>query len=173
MSGSDWRPVRVAPASPLADTAAEPPPVGASFGIVDGLYWLVAELAARAPVALVVDDAHWADAPSLRFLGHLLRRLDGLPVGVVLALRPDEPGTPTSLLDPLRLDPRADVVTLHPLSAGAVGWLVGREGADAALVGACHHACAGNPPGDGDAHSTPIASMRPGRTSSKRLPSRA
>ena len=32
----------------------------------------------RAPTLLVVDDVHWADAPSLRWLAQLARRLDGL-----------------------------------------------------------------------------------------------
>src|SRR4051794_9457111 len=32
------------------------------------LYWLVANLAERAPVALAIDDAHWADVSSLRFV---------------------------------------------------------------------------------------------------------
>jgi DNA-binding CsgD family transcriptional regulator len=130
----------------LADDAAPPPPFDGSFGIVDGLYWLVAELAAQGPLTLVVDDAHWADAPSLRFHGHLLRRLDGLPVGVVIALRPQEPGTPLDLLDPLRVDPRAEVVALRPLSEEAVGRIVTTNGTvDAAFVHACHHASAGNP----------------------------
>src|SRR5205807_212108 len=32
------------------------------------LYWLLANVADDCPVALVVDDLHWADASSLRFL---------------------------------------------------------------------------------------------------------
>jgi predicted ATPase len=52
-----------------------------------GLYWLVCNLADRAPVVLVVDDAHWADEPSLQFLIYLARRLEGLPVGVLAAVR--------------------------------------------------------------------------------------
>ena len=41
-----------------------------------GLYWLVANLAERCPVLLSVDDAHVADAASLRWLDYLARRLD-------------------------------------------------------------------------------------------------
>ena len=60
-----------------------------------GLYWLVANLAAGSPLMIVVDDAHWADEPSLRWLAHLAARIDGLPVAVLLAVRggPDEPAT--------------------------------------------------------------------------------
>ena len=50
-----------------------PPP-----GLLHGLYWLVANLADETPVAVVVDDAHWADEPSLRFLAYLARRVDAL-----------------------------------------------------------------------------------------------
>src|SRR6201996_4676562 len=38
------------------------------YAAMHGLYWLVANLAARQPLVLAVDDAHWADAPSLRWL---------------------------------------------------------------------------------------------------------
>ena len=33
-----------------------------SFAVLHGLYWLVANLAARRPLLIAVDDAHWADA---------------------------------------------------------------------------------------------------------------
>src|SRR3954447_19320020 len=39
-----------------------------SFAILHGLYWLAVRLAEQQPLLLVVDDAHWADEPSLRFL---------------------------------------------------------------------------------------------------------
>ena len=47
------------------------PPVG----VLHGLYWLTSNLADRAPLLLAVDDAHWADEPSLRFLAYLARRV--------------------------------------------------------------------------------------------------
>ena len=43
--------------------------------VLYGLYWLVSNLAERGPVLLTVDDAHWCDAASLRFLGLLARRV--------------------------------------------------------------------------------------------------
>ena len=65
-----------------------PPP-----GLLHGLYWLVANLADETPLALVVDDAHWADEPSLRFLAYLARRVDALRIAVVIgARRDDDPG---------------------------------------------------------------------------------
>jgi len=63
------------------------------YAAMHGLYWLVANLAARQPLVLAVDDAHWADAPSLRWLAHLAARVEHLPVALLLAVRdgPDEP----------------------------------------------------------------------------------
>ena len=49
-----------------------------SFAMLHGLYWLAANFAARAPTLFVVDDLHWADEPSLRWLLFLARRLEEL-----------------------------------------------------------------------------------------------
>ena len=78
--------------------APRPPPlaltsgVDPSFAILHGLYWLCANLAATGPLCLVVDDAHWADAASLRYLAFLLTRLEELDVALVVATRPREAG---------------------------------------------------------------------------------
>jgi DNA-binding CsgD family transcriptional regulator len=119
-----------------------------SFAVLHGLYWLTAKLAARSPLAIVVDDAHWADAPSIRFIAYLTRRLDDVPVALILASRPNEPGRDPALerlwgeVTPLL------TIELVPLSAEAVAALV-RETLDAdaseALCEACHAATAGNP----------------------------
>src|ERR671914_789272 len=63
---------------------AEKCPLPASdgaFSVLHGLYWLLNNLADEGPVALLVDDLHWSDTESLRFLNHLAPRLDGLAVG--------------------------------------------------------------------------------------------
>ena len=69
-----------APDSGAADALLDP-----SFAILHGLYWLCANLARRSPVLLCVDDAHWADQASLRFLNYLGRRLEELPIAVIAA----------------------------------------------------------------------------------------
>src|SRR5207248_10506649 len=66
-----------APALGLGAGGASAPE--ASFSTLHGLYWLTMSIARRAPLLLVVDDVHWADAPSLRFLAFLVPRLEGLP----------------------------------------------------------------------------------------------
>ena len=64
------------PGAAVPDAA---PAADSSFAVLHGLYWLCANLAAERPLCLVVDDAHWADTPSLRYLAFLLPRLEELP----------------------------------------------------------------------------------------------
>jgi predicted ATPase len=66
-------------------TEALPDP---SFAILHGLYWLCANLGRLSPLLLCIDDVHWADQASLRFLHYLGRRVDELPIAVVAAARP-------------------------------------------------------------------------------------
>src|SRR5262249_38498611 len=55
----------------LAGSAVESAVTDRSFAVLHGLYWLTSNLAAVRPLLLVVDDAHWADEPSLRGLAYL------------------------------------------------------------------------------------------------------
>ena len=117
------------------------------FAFLHGLHWLCANLSEQNPLVVVVDDAHWADRLSLRFLIYLAKRLDDLPVVVLLALRPNEPGSPAELLLELRGHPTARVLALSPLGEGSVERLV-RERmppADSEFCRACALASGGNP----------------------------
>ncbi|EWM18519.1 AAA family ATPase [Kutzneria sp. 744] len=114
--------------------------------VVYGLYWLCANLSASAPLLLVVDDLHWADGPSLRFLSHLSRRIADLPVLLLLA------GRPGPVLDGLvgaALGGTAPhVIRLRQLSDEAVGVLVRRDlsaEAEDEFCQACAVATGGNP----------------------------
>ena len=93
---------------------------------------------------LVVDDAHWADPPSLRWLGHLARRIDALPLLLLLAVRSGEPPS----------DPRAARRPPRPRRRCARGRsgrrrprrsCARRLDADDAVCAACHDATGGNP----------------------------
>jgi tetratricopeptide (TPR) repeat protein len=116
------------------------------YATTHGLYWLAANLAARRPLVIAVDDAHWADAPSLRWLAHLAARVDGLPIALLLAARsgPDEPG----IFGELRACPQCTLLPLRPLGGEATATLV-RERlggqADAELCRACYDYTGGNP----------------------------
>jgi len=119
-----------------------------SFGVMHGLYWLAANLAAKGPTAIVIDDLHWADASSLRWLSFLGRRLEGLPLLVVLGLRPPEQSVETELLTELVSDPTVLVIRPTALSVSAVAAMVteeyGRE-PQPEFAAACHAATGGNP----------------------------
>jgi DNA-binding CsgD family transcriptional regulator len=95
-----------------------------SFAVLHGLYWLCANLAARRPVVLVVDDAHWADGASLRFLAFLLPRLEELRIAVLLAARPAEAGESRQLLAALELDAASEIVKVPPLTVDGVARLL-------------------------------------------------
>jgi hypothetical protein len=57
---------------------------------------LLSEAACERPALCLVDDAHWADAPSLDALAFVARRLEVEPIALVLAARADE-GRPEPL----------------------------------------------------------------------------
>jgi DNA-binding CsgD family transcriptional regulator len=117
------------------------------FSSLQGLHWLVANLAAREPLLLLADDVHWADTASLRWLVFLAERLEDVRALLVAATRPAEPGADQELLDALMTAPAARLLRPAPLSAGATTTMVRvrlPEAADA-FSAACHRATGGNP----------------------------
>ena len=109
---------------------------------------MTANIASDRPLLVLVDDLQWADEPSLRWLGYLVRRLEGLPVLVVAALRPPEQGFEKVLLSELVADPAARLVLPKALSHAAVEALVRSvlsADADEAFSRACFEATGGNP----------------------------
>ena len=119
-----------------------------SFAILHGLYWLCANLGRRCPLLLCIDDVHWADQASLRFLHYLGRRVGELPVAVVAAARPAEPAGGSPLLAALAADPLAEVLVLAPLSVHAVAELVRLglgTGVEPVFAAVCHQVTGGVP----------------------------
>ena len=55
---------------------------------------------------IAIDDLHWADGPSLRWLAHLQRRLEGLPLLVVVATRPPDQSPNEARVTEILADPR-------------------------------------------------------------------
>jgi DNA-binding NarL/FixJ family response regulator len=133
----------------LAGPVFEPGAEAAEGGAIEhGLYWLAADLAATAPLLLVVDDAQWADLASLQALSYIGRRLDGSPAAMFVGVRSGEPGFHEELLDELRLEAPERVIEPSPLSTEAAAALVaGETGADSteSFAKACCDATAGNP----------------------------
>jgi DNA-binding CsgD family transcriptional regulator len=141
-----------APIVGLGHRAEELPAGGAmgdpSFPTLHGLYWLTSNLTDEGPLLLAVDDAHWSDRASLRFLRFLVTRLEELPVLLALAYRPDEPGADAGLLAELASDPVTELVRPAPLSAGASADFVRvtfSADAEPEFCDACQRASGGNP----------------------------
>src|SRR5262245_39707408 len=120
-----------------------------SFAIVHGLYWLAANSAFQQPMLLAIDDLHWADTPSLRWLVYLTRRLEGVPLLVAAATRPPEgEGHDPTLVAELIADPEAAAIRPEPLGRDSVAVLArevhGLE-PDDAFSAALETATGGNP----------------------------
>jgi DNA-binding CsgD family transcriptional regulator len=125
--------------APVGDPAAS---------IHHGLHWLVANIAEAAPVLIAIDDLHWADSASVRWLVYLARRLSDLPILAVAATRLGEPGLDPPLLAALEREPATAVIRPEVLSVGAGAELIRLElGTDAedAFAAACHRVAGGNP----------------------------
>lgn len=72
----------------LSAPVAETDPDEARFALWEGIARWLAESAARRPLVIVLEDAHWADPSSLGLLAHLTRALRGVPLLVLLTHRP-------------------------------------------------------------------------------------
>ena len=132
---------------PRADVHAGADAAG-RFAVLHGLYWLVANLAEREPVALLIDDAQWADEESLRFVDYLARRASGHSIALVVAARSGDPAIPQERMLALEGGAGATVLRPAPLGGRAVARLVReRLGADPeqAFADACLAATGGNP----------------------------
>jgi len=132
----------------LDPATAEPASAGdAMYAAARGLVWLATNLATRGPAVLVVDDVHWADAPSLRWLAQLARDLDGIALGVLCAVRSGEPPSDPGLLAELLAAAPEPPVRPRPLGPLAAAALVSDRmpQASASFTSACHAVTAGNP----------------------------
>jgi DNA-binding CsgD family transcriptional regulator len=118
------------------------------FARFHGLHWLCARLAEERPLALLVDDAHWADQDSLRFLAYLEARIDEIPACVVLAVRTGEAAAAPEALTRLIESEPLTVIRPRPLSQVAIAELVrdslGEETGDDVCL-ECARTTGGNP----------------------------
>jgi len=135
-------------AGPIFPTLGGAPMVAdPSFSILHGLHWLAVNVGAARPLVLALDDAHWADGPSLRYLIYLANRIVDLPIVVVATTRRYEPGAEFELLDQLAAHPNGVLVRPAPLGRDAVARLVESyldESAGVAVLDSCLRATGGN-----------------------------
>ncbi|WP_441248806.1 AAA family ATPase [Kitasatospora sp. McL0602] len=139
--------LRVDGAGEGAGLLPEAPP-GVSLGVLHSLYWLMVHVTDDGPVALVIDDVHWADGPSVRWLAYLARRLRGLPLLLVLTARPDSGTQVEPLLEQIAGQPDCLQVELPVLAGDSLARLVRTslgQDAEPPFVAACAEATQGNP----------------------------
>ncbi|MEU9207100.1 AAA family ATPase [Streptomyces sp. NPDC048415] len=93
-------------------------------GVCDGLVAAVRRLAKRDwPLVLLIDDTHWADQETLRWLAAFAERIEDLSVLVVVARRPGGvSGDSARLLDAVATAARP-VATLNALTPAAAAGL--------------------------------------------------
>lgn len=118
-------------------------------GVCDGLVAAVRRLARREwPLVLLVDDAHWADQETLRWLAALAERLDETSVLIVVARRPgDVSGDSARYLDAAAAAGRP-LLPLNVLSPDATAGLTRATLGDHADAAFCREVWAvtgGNP----------------------------
>ncbi|MCX4747538.1 AAA family ATPase [Kitasatospora sp. NBC_01287] len=109
----------VGPAVGLLPPGGQPDPQG----VRDGLDFVLTQLAQRrAPLVLIVDDLHWADLESLRWLAAFALRARELPVLLVFACRDEFPAQALALHRSVmgRADRRHELRPLQPASVASL-----------------------------------------------------
>jgi class 3 adenylate cyclase/tetratricopeptide (TPR) repeat protein len=103
-------------------------------------------LAGEGPLVLVVEDAQWADAELLSFLGHLVEWAENVPLLLVVTARPEfatkapEFGAEARAVTPLALSPLGDADT-----AALLAGLLNATLVDAGLQAQLLERAGGNP----------------------------
>jgi DNA-binding CsgD family transcriptional regulator len=125
-----------------------------TYPVIHSLVWLVRNLlslghrdSTRKPLAILVDDGHWADDQSLRFLAYLAARLDRLPIALVIALRPRRRSSDGPTYAALGSSAASHILRLDSLSRAGTGAVIRSEFSDPdeAFVSSCYAVTRGNP----------------------------
>lgn len=116
------------------------------FSLCHGFYWLIDAMARSDPFLIVLDDAQWMDAVSLRVVIYAARRIADLGVAVVAGWRTGEPHHLTEL-DVVRDLPTVTRLEPRPLTRAATAEVLSfdHDGDSTRLLNACYTASGGNP----------------------------
>ena len=136
----------------LAIEASEATVLGQSpdwAAVRSGFFWLAVAVAEDSPLLLLIDDLHWVDRESLRWLLFTVRQLRGTGIAVIAATRSGGLGVEGSLLAALARLGGVEVLRPLPLSGAGTGRFVrawpGFEAAAPEFASACHELSGGNP----------------------------
>ena len=114
------------------------------YRLFEAVAALLGRAAGERPVLLVVEDLQWAGRPTLLLLRHVVRRLHGRPLMVLVTLRDEEANLvadPARLLADLSREHVVERIGLEGLQEGETAELVG----DPELATRLHGRTAGNP----------------------------
>ena len=98
--------------------------------LAHSVLWLCSAMAEEQPLVFVIDDAQWADRCSLEVLSYLARRIDDLPLLIVVGARADDPDAASDLLSLLGGVRSATVLHPQPLSPRGAEQLIQRLAPD-------------------------------------------
>lgn len=135
----------------LLGRRAVPEPVPTPLdAVTHALWWKIADLAAEHPLVVIVDDAHWADEPSLLFLLTAAQRIRDTPLTLIVAARPAEPGAQQPLVRRLTGHEDAELLSPRALTEHGVARLIAASGLPEAgrasdFAAACSTVTGGNP----------------------------
>lgn len=125
------------------------------YAVIHGLFRLARNLAksptadgsSDRPLVMLVDDAQWADQPSLRFLAYLAQRIVDLPIGLVVAVRDGELSSDRQALAAVGNAADYDILRPERLTEDGVGAIVRDRFPDAepSFWQACARVTDGNP----------------------------
>jgi DNA-binding CsgD family transcriptional regulator len=136
------------------DRAGEPTvPAARQYSVIHSLFRATQNLAGLSTedeaewLAILIDDLHWADRVSLRFLIYLAERVTELPIAIVLAAAPGQPSADPQALATLRRAAAGRLLSPAPLGADGVTRVVRTRfpRADAEFCAASALASGGNP----------------------------
>ena len=119
----------------------------AELNALEGLQFLCVALTAERPLLLAVDDLHWSDSASVKFLLYLARRLADVPVAILVTVR-QEGGTARTPEVAQLLDRAEPTLQLSSLSPGTTAQIVEDwfgEPPSELFAGVCATATGGNP----------------------------
>lgn len=105
------------------------PPEQTRLRLFDGVATWLSAIAQGAPVALVLDDLHWADPATCDLLRYLARRVRDRPIAILGAFRPAEGTQHLTLQRTLAALDQARVLTvvvIEPLALGGTALLAGQ-----------------------------------------------
>ncbi|MGI5154024.1 AAA family ATPase [Microbispora sp. CA-102843] len=148
MGGAAHRPSVEPAALTLPGSGFGPPSAGlVAPDLLQSLYGATRSMTRAQPLIIAVDDVHCADPQSVQWCSYIARRLDGLPILMVLTVGSDDPAGRDIIRDIDAL-PYAHVLRPAPLCPTCARRLLETAlggPVDAGVADACHRLAQGNP----------------------------